>query len=260
MSRVPVPSEPQAKNLIEFEGNHIIGRLQEHPEFGGQRYYYRPEPRCRICNAQQVEGLEHNENFREDVDRLLIRHGGKPGPVAQAISYRVETWPEEHRPSYRSIFNHKQRHLTQARVEALQLVADDAADRNVSVYEGKQQLVTNKVVLKKLLLDGWEKIVEGEIQVEDPAQLMLVMRYLDKIEELEGDQGNIAAIRSDAAYLIQAVRDEVPKELWTRVQDRFEHLKRLELGMAAESDEDFDAMEQEIIERDRRERAERSQV
>lgn len=252
-----MPRQP-LKPLTEFAGNNIVNTLVEHPEFEGQAYYYRAERQCRICSADDNRALDGlgNEGFCEFVDRLILKHGNIC-KVGRLIAPLIATWPEQHRPNLSSLYVHSRRHLSRARSEALRLVHDDMADRGESIHESKQQFVTNKLILKNLLLEGWRKVVDGEIVVEDVPQLLLVARYLDQMEAIEGSAQSVAALRADVSYLLEAVRRVVPQEMWTDIQREFDQMKRLELGSGTSNDDDFDAIEAEIIEQDQREWAER---
>src|SRR3954464_8344702 len=77
----------------------------------GIEFRYMPERRCRVCSADDPrKGLNNGSQVKHLVEHLILYPQDLSG-IYRVIEPMMDSWPQQHKISYKSIRTHQKRHL-----------------------------------------------------------------------------------------------------------------------------------------------------
>jgi len=186
-------------------------------EIDGEVYSYRLVPQCRVCKAP--------ESIRNLVDTLLLQ----PQSYRQVLKYirpleeklGVE---EKELISYDSIRNHQKNHLPMDKIIIRETVERRAREKNKSILEGVDRLLTPEAIYEVIAQKGWEDIVAGRVR-PTLNQTMFAVKQLQELDDKINSHFRPEALISQLNAIIQAMRDVLPEEWLNKVLDKINQIE-----------------------------------
>lgn len=178
-------------------------------EIDGQLYAYKKEWRCLVCTS--------DPDVRRLIDSLLVA----PKTYRETLELvtpmmEAKQIPEDKRPSYYSIRNHQKRHLPYDKLAVREIVERRAAEAGRSVMEGRGRILTAEAVLELVVSRGWDDLVEKRSKPDVRETVDAAMK-LNALEQQALGSVDVAALMQQLQIILQAVRNNVPADMWDRI-------------------------------------------
>lgn len=190
-------------------------------EIDGEVYEYKREHRCKVCSAPRA--------MRDTVDALLVA-----GHTYSSILEKVEGLQDpdisdNKKISYWSIRNHQKRHLPFDKLAAREIAERRAAEKGKAILNGKHNIITAEAVYEYIVQVGYERLVNG-LELPDVVETMKAAALLDQLEKDSAGMLDRQRMLVQLNTIIDAVREEVPAEMWVRIAERIQRAQQLEAG------------------------------
>ena len=174
-------------------------------EIDGELYLYKRSPQCKICNT--------SDDLRSIVDSLLLFPKSYK-EVLRAIEPLQEKlgMPKEERINYENIRNHQKNHLPFEKRMVREVVERRAREKNISILDASQRMLTAEAFYEVILAKGWEEIAHG---YEKPTltQTMHAMEMLRAIEKEDSGDYRPEDLIQQLDMILLAIRDVLPADM-----------------------------------------------
>lgn len=188
-----------------------IARLDEEH----QLYVFRPETRCRVCNSDASEVvnrmLSHAMTYR-DIMRVL------DPTVNQQL-------PEGERITYNSIAHHAKNHFPihqTAKAVYRRIVEKRAVEFNQDFVAGTGTALTPLAFYDIVMQKAFQTLVDENMVVDIDQGMKAADRLQQVMNKDEEKDADLAEAMIQLRSITEAVKAEVPKELWPRILARME--------------------------------------
>lgn len=209
-------------------------------EIDGELFLYKSSPLCKVCNT--------SDDLKNIIDSLLL-FPKTYREVLQAIQpLQDKLGLEEHdRINYENIRNHQKNHLPFEKRLVREIVERRARDKNRSILEAGERLLTAEAFYEVIVAKGWEDIAQG---YEKPTltQTMHAMEMLQKLEKEGKDDYRPEDLLNQLDIILLAIRDVIPaalkEELFKKIEEYQDGGSKLptaakQLKKPKDDDEDF---------------------
>ncbi|AEQ21079.1 conserved hypothetical protein [Rhodococcus phage E3] len=212
-----------------------------------RRYVFTPEPRCRVCQ---------HEDVREKVNRLLA-HGRTYASILREIEPIVEGFDDVRRPTYQSIYNHAKRHFAidnAARAVHREILERRAVQTDIDFVNGVAHAITPLALLESTVVKGYQAITSPDVQVDVKTAIAAAVK-LHELTSTDEKAAEAAQIMAQLNQVIQAVRKVVPEQYWDQIVDELEgkvegvvrEVPPLEVEVVADQEPDDPAYEPDAV-------------
>lgn len=206
------------------------------------RYQFKPETRCRVCQ---------NDDDRELVDKLLAS-----GLTYTHLLRVIEPINQQRRPkskiTYNSLFNHaKVCFPTNKAAQAVyrSILERRAAEYGVDFIQGTQSAVTLYAYLETMVQKGYEQLTleEPNVSVKDGMDAAI---RLHELEQEEDSERKLRHIMSQFNTLLDIVQDTVTPEQREQILLGLQQAQGVEAPIDAEYEEEAEdePFEPEVLE------------
>lgn len=183
-------------------------------EIDGELYMYKRASQCKICNT--------SDDLRGIVDSLLLFPKSYK-EVLRAIEPLQEklNMPKEERINYENIRTHQKNHLPFEKQMVREVVERRAREKNISILDASQRMLTAEAFYEVILAKGWEEIAHG---YEKPTltQTMHAMEMLRAIEKEDSGEYNPEDLIQQLDVILLAIRDVLPQDMKQALYDKIE--------------------------------------
>lgn len=206
------PSRGDRRRRKLDEATELALQVEEQVEqlvIDQRRYAFRPEPRCRICQHEEVSSK---------VNRMLAL-GRTYASILREIDPLVEDLPEVQRPTYNSVYNHAKRHFPidhSAQALYREILERRAVESDQNFIEGVGHAVTTLGYLETMMVKAYRGLVSGETEV-NVEQGMKAAVKLHEIASVNEGQMEAAQAAAQVTHIIEAVRAVVPEQYWSEI-------------------------------------------
>lgn len=158
------------------------------------------EPRCHVCKSK----------FRQAIERELI-YGTSYQQIADI--YGIDR---------RGVSNHNDKHLRIEDAAMRALVKREAEARQENIEEGLSGAIKRRQYLESALRKAQEALINNEVIVE-PKDAVSIIERLEKLDE-QTSSAAIDEMRTQFFAFLQAVKEQVPRETWEKINFRTKEL------------------------------------
>jgi hypothetical protein len=184
-------------------------------EIDGEMFLYKSSPLCKVCNT--------SDELKNIIDSLLL-FPKTYKEVLQAIQPLQNKLglEENERINYENIRNHQKNHLPFEKRLVREIVERRARDKNRSILEAGERLLTAEAFYEVIVSKGWEEIAQG---YEKPTltQTMHAMEMLSKLEKEAKDDYRPEDLLNQLDIILLAIRDVIPpalkEELFKKIEE-----------------------------------------
>lgn len=202
-------------------------------EIDGEVYEYKREHRCKVCSAPRA--------IRDTVDALLVAGHTYSSIYEKVQGLQPPDVSENKKISYWSIRNHQKRHLPFDKLAAREIAERRAAEKGKAILNGKHNIITAEAVYEYIVQAGYERMVNG-LELPDIDETMKAAALLDRLEKDASGMLDRQLMLVKLNAIIDAVREEVPAEMWGRIVQRIERAQHtLSSGYQTDPAEFIDA-------------------
>lgn len=176
-------------------------------------YVFRPETRCRVCLSDAVDPVN-----------TMLAHAMTYADILRSLEPLNRRLPEDKRITYNSIRTHATRHFPieeTAKATYRRMVEKRAEQHDVDFVRGVGGALTPLAYLDVTMQKGFESLVQDDTVVSVETGL----RAAEKLHELakqEQNETDVAQMMLRVNALVNAVKAEVPEEMWERIAARVE--------------------------------------
>jgi len=184
-------------------------------EIDGELFLYKSSPNCKICTT--------SDDLKNIIDSLLLFPKSYK-EVLQAIQPLQDKLGIEgnDRINYENIRNHQKNHLPFEKKLVRDIVERRAREKNLSILETGERLLTAKAFYEVILAKGFEDLAQGYNR-PTLTQTMHAMEMLSKLEEEQSDQYRPEDLINQLDIILLAIRDVVPpaikEELYRKIEE-----------------------------------------
>lgn len=174
---------------------------------------FRAESKCKVCNAEAAPLVNR-----------MLSHAMTYQDVLDALEPLNKTLPDNRRITYKSLWNHAQRHFpieNAANAIYRKMVEKRAEEMQKDFVGGVNGMLTLYGYLDVVRQKGFETLVDENTKVSVETGL----RAAEKLHELEegGDKdAKLAEAMVNIDSIIEAVRSVVPPDQWSEIVDHIE--------------------------------------
>lgn len=212
------PASPAQEITIQQQVEEEVDRLT----IGARKYVFRPEPRCRVCQDENVVAL---------VNRQLAL-GHSYASILRAIDDFLDglNVGQEGRPTYNSVYNHAKRHFAVdggAQKIYREILERRALENDRDFVEGLGNAITPLAYLESLMVGGYQTMTTSGL----PIPIQMGMEAAVKLHSLTAsDKQSIESTQliAQMSQVIEAVREVVPPEYWAKIVSRLEGVEGME--------------------------------
>lgn len=151
------------------------------------------EPRCHVCSHPK----------RSLIDRYLAR-GDSFSELSRVFGI-----------DRRGLSNHYRNHLNLEDAAIAAIIEREAVLLNEDFQEGVRGILARRVYLETALKKAQEALLNNEV-VPDARDTVAIIEKLDKMES-ETTEAAITEMRIELAAYIQAMKENVPSDLWDTI-------------------------------------------
>jgi len=186
----------------------------------GETYTYNYSTRCKICTA--------GEELKNLVDTLLLypKSYAETLRSIQPLQERLGI-EEKDRITYDNIRIHQKKHLPFDKIAVREIVERRAAEKNKSVLNTADRLLTAEAFYEVIAAKGWEDIVQGYVR-PTLSQTMHAMEMLQKFDEKSGDSYRPEDLIQQLDIILMAVREVLPSDLKEALFRRIEEYQGIQ--------------------------------
>jgi hypothetical protein len=174
-------------------------------EIDGEIFLYKRSGQCKICTT--------SDDLRNIIDSLLL-FPKTYKEVLQAIEPLQEKLniPEDERINYANIRNHQKNHLPFEKRLVREVVERRAREKNRSILEAGDRLLTAEAFYEVIVAKGWEDIANGYAR-PTLTQTMNAMEMLQKLETQNNDAYRPEELLNQLDMILMAIREVVPNDI-----------------------------------------------
>jgi len=174
-------------------------------EIDGELFLYKSSPLCKICNT--------SDDLKNIIDSLLL-FPKSYREVLRAIQPLQDKLglEDKDRVNYENIRNHQKNHLPFEKRLVREIVERRAREKNRSILEAGDQLLTAEAFYEVIVAKGWEGIAMG---YEKPTltQTMHAMDMLSKLEKEGQDDYRPEDLINQLDMILLAIREVLPADM-----------------------------------------------
>jgi len=211
----------------------------------GNVYRYMPEPRCRVCSADEArKGLINGRIVRNLVDDLLL-YPKSMKEVLFTIEPLMETWAPKYKISYKSIRTHMKKHLAWDRLAMRMMVEKWAQEKGIPILDAANRMIlTEEAFLEATAHMGWQSMLRGDIEPSWGETQKAFERMADIQKQAEGEY-SITNLLAQLNTVIQIIREEIPTDRWPKVLEKLEGKERPVLPSTSEKEDILSEIQRE---------------
>ena len=184
-------------------------------EIDGEIFLYKYSPLCKICNS--------SDELKSVIDSLLLfpKTYKEVLSLIQPLQDKLGIEGTE-RINYENIRNHQKNHLPFEKKLVRDIVERRAREKNRSILDTSDRLLTAKAFYEVIVAKGWEDIAQG---YEKPTltQTMHAMEMLQKLEKEGQDNYRPEDLINQLDTILLAIRDVIPaalkEELFRKIEE-----------------------------------------
>lgn len=193
----------------------------------GKEYRYMPEPKCRVCSADDPRKNLRNGRAVKEMVELLLAAPKKISQIYGHIEPMMEDWPEKSKITYKSIRTHLHKHMPWDR-RAFRLMAEHwAAKKGLSILDASERMMlTEEAWLQATTEMGYQNLVAGNIVPNWTEVQKAWERFSDLERQVNGEFGS-AELLAELEIIIQTIREFIPPDQWATVLNRIEQKKQM---------------------------------
>ena len=205
----------------------------------GDEFRYLPEPRCRVCTADEArKGLTNGLAVKNLVDTLLL-YPKSLADIQRTIDPMMETWPNKYRITYKSVRTHLNKHLAWDKRALRKMVERYAEQEGISIIDAQgRMLLTQEAWLEATVQMGWDRLVRGDIEPGWFETQRAFERMAEIRKQAEGEYST-AHLLAQLDVVIAVIREEVPREFLPRILARLRGEAQKELAPVSSSADDL---------------------
>ena len=174
---------------------------------GGVNYEFKYEPRCRVCNAgPEITAL---------VNKMLIN-----GETYTATFRFVQQIDTRKKPiTFNSVYLHGQKHMPSTSAVVRRTIERRAQKMGQDFIEGAESLVSEVVYAEVMMKKAFDAMNDPEtiVSARDGLEAAKMLRQFTADE---AEQDSLSGVLAQLNEIIEAVRAEVPPEMWQRIVTR----------------------------------------
>jgi hypothetical protein len=193
---------PGRRRTPQQERNEILP-----VQHGGVNYEFKYEPRCRVCNGgPELTAL---------VNKMLIN--GETYTSTYNFAVQVDT---RKKPiTFHSVYVHGQKHMPSTAAVVRRTMERRAQKMGQDFMEGAQSLVSEVVYAETMMKKAFEALHDPDtvVSARDGLEAAKTLRQFTIDEE---EAGSLSGVLAQLNEIIEAVRAEVPPEMWQRIVTR----------------------------------------
>lgn len=211
-------------------------------EIDGELFLYKRSSQCKICTV--------SDDLRNIIDSLLLfpKTYAEVLRAIQPLQEKLEI-PENERINYENIRNHQKNHLPFEKRLVREVVERRAREKNRSILEAGDRLLTAEAFYEVIVAKGWEDIANGYTR-PTLTQTMNAMEMLQKLE-LEGkDNYRPEELLNQLDMILMAIRDVVPNDIREALFRKIEEYQSADKGVVVKTDALAPGEEEEYIDGD----------
>ena len=184
----------------------------------GEVYSYRLIPQCRVCKAP--------DSIRNMIDSLLLFPKSYKEVLRHIRPLEEQLGVEEaHLISYDSIRNHQRSHLPMDKIAVREIVERRAREKNKSVLESDERILTAEAIYELVAQRGWEDIVHGRVR-PTLNQTMFAVKQLQELDDKVGDGYRPEALLGQLNAIVMAMREVLPQEWLDKVLAKINQIEQ----------------------------------
>ena len=193
----------------------------------GTEYRYMPEPRCRVCSADDPRKNLRNGKAVKEMIELLLAAPKKVAQIHAQISPLMEDWPAKAKITDKSIRTHLHKHMPWDR-RAFRLMAEHwAAKKGLSVMDASERMMlTEEAWLQATTELGYQNLIAGNMTPNWSEVQKAWERFSELQRQVEGEYSSVELL-SELEIIIQTIREFIPPEQWAAVLTRIEQKKQM---------------------------------
>lgn len=205
----------------------------------GEEFRYLPEPRCRVCSADDSrKGLTNGLAVKNLVDSLLMWPKSL-AEIQRIIDPMMESWPAKYHITYKSVRGHQNKHLAWDKLAYRMMVERWAQEKGISILDASgRMLLTQEAWLEATVQLGWNRMMEGHIE---PGwfETQTAFERIGQLQRQAEGEYSTSHLLAQLDVVIAIIREEVPPELWPRILSRLNGERQKELQPPSSSSEDL---------------------
>lgn len=213
----------------------------------GTEYRYAPEPRCRVCSADDPRKNLRNGRAVKEVVELLLAAPKKVAQIHAQIAPLMEDWPAKSKITDKSIRTHLHKHMPWDR-RAFRLMAEHwAAKKGLSIMDASERMMlTEEAWLQATTEMGYQNLVSGNMTPNWSEVQKAWERFSELQRQVDGEYSSVELL-AELEIIIQTIREFIPPDQWATVLGRIEQKKQM-ANLSNKKFIDSEAEEGEIIE------------
>ena len=186
----------------------------------GEEFRYLPEPRCRVCTAND-KNLPNGLEVQELVDGLLL-YPKSVADIYRTIEPLMADWPPKAKVTYKSIRTHQDRHLAWDRRAMRVMVEHWAQEKGLSIMDASGRMIlTEEAWLEATAHFGWRRLLNGQLE-PSWAETQKAFERIGEIKKMGEGEFSTATLLAQLNTVIQIIREEVPPERWEYIVAKLE--------------------------------------
>lgn len=193
----------------------------------GTTYRYAPEPRCRVCSADDPRKDLRNGRAVKEMVELLLAAPKKVAQIHAQIAPLMEDWPPKSRITDKSIRTHLHKHMPWDR-RAFRLMAEHwAAKKGLSVMDASERMMlTEEAWLQATTETGYQNLIAGNMTPNWSEVQKAWERFSELQRQIDGEYSSVELL-AELEIIIQTIREFVPPDQWATVLGRIEQKKQM---------------------------------
>lgn len=216
----------------------------------GQSFKYMPEPRCRVCSADDpAKDLKNGVMVKDLVDRLLLYPMSVAG-VLRYIEPMQEEWPSKHKITAKSIRTHLNKHIPWDKAAMRYMVEKWANTKGIQVMDSAGKMVlTEEAWLEATAQMGWQRMQEGAIE-PTWQETQKAFERIDNLKQMAEGTYSVSYLITQLNRIINVVREVVPEEYIPAIMAKLEEEDAIAppTPLLEANDEVFDTIMEEFVE------------
>ena len=184
----------------------------------GEVYSYRLIPQCRVCKSP--------ESIRNMVDSLLLFPKSYKEVLRHIRPLEESLGVEEAALiSYDSIRNHQRNHLPMEKQAVREIVERRAREKNKSVLESDERILTAEAIYELVAQKGWEDIVAGRLR-PTLNQTMFAVGKLQELDDKSSETYKPEALLGQLNAIVTAMKEVLPQEWLDKVLAKINQIEQ----------------------------------
>lgn len=180
----------------------------------GQEFRYYPEPRCRVCTADEGrKALSNGPQVRRLVDSLIL-YPKSLADIHRTIEPMMHDWPSKYRITYKSIRTHQAKHMAWDSLALRMMVERWAQEKGMSIIDASgRMLLTEEAWLEATAQLGWQRLITGQLE-PSWAETQKAFERIADIKTMAEGEFSTALLLAQLNTIIEVVREELPADRW----------------------------------------------